>query len=161
MFRQNRWLAAAFVAGISVAGCKAAGGAQPAAAPEPASVTTLGSGQLPTVKLTADAAARIGLHTAKVTGLSAKQQQAVVPGSAKAAAVPRLGVAMAAVLYDHNGATWVYSQTAPLTFQRQSVVVSRVDGDLALLSSGPAAGTAVATVGAAELRGSEDGVSGE
>jgi hypothetical protein len=73
----------------------------------------------------------------------------------------QLAVALGAVLYDKDGATWVYVRTAPLTFQRQQVVISRVAGDVAVLRSGPSAGTAVANIGVAELRGAEDGVSGE
>jgi hypothetical protein len=43
---------------------------------------------------------------------------------------------------------------------RQRVGVARIDGDLAILGSGPAPGTAVVTVGVAELLGTELGVGG-
>lgn len=59
------------------------------------------------------------------------------------------------VFYDAKGDTWVYVNPDPLTFQRQRIVVERVEGDLAILSDGPAVGTRVVTVGAALLYGSE------
>ena len=65
----------------------------------------------------------------------------------------------AAVIYDPQGATWVYTNPEPLAFVRQSVVVDYIEDELAVLSEGPAAGTAVVTVGAAELFGTETGVS--
>jgi hypothetical protein len=48
-----------------------------------------------------------------------------------------------------------------LTFVPQEVVIARIDGDTAILTSGPAPGTEVVTVGAAELLGAEYGVPGE
>ncbi len=62
-----------------------------------------------------------------------------------------------AVLYDPKGDTWVYTNTEPLTFVRHPIVVDYLDGDMAVLSDGPAAGTQVVTVGAAELFGLEFG----
>lgn len=65
----------------------------------------------------------------------------------------------AAVIYDPQGATWVYTNPEPLTFVRHSIVVDYIEGELAILLEGPSAGTAVVTVGAAELFGTETGVS--
>jgi hypothetical protein len=117
-----------------------------------ASVVALdGPGHRHRISLSVDAAQRIGLETEPVR---------VLPARARTA--PRLAVPLAAVLYDPDGATWVYAQTAPRTFERARVVViAVVNNALAVLQSGPSAGTEVATVGAAELRGSEDGVPGE
>jgi hypothetical protein len=70
-------------------------------------------------------------------------------------------VPAAALVYDKNGGTWVYTNSQPLTFVRERVTVARIEGDLAVLQSGPAPGTAVATVGAAELLGTEYGVEGQ
>ena len=67
----------------------------------------------------------------------------------------------AALLYDADGRSWAYTNPTPLTFVREPVTVDRVDGDRAYLRSGPAPGTAVVTVGAAELLGVEYGVDGE
>jgi hypothetical protein len=155
MSRRGRWLAAVIavgmVGGISVSGCGRGGGDSEIGG-DPASVAAIdGPGGLHSIQLSPDAASRIGLKTDKVRPLAAGQ----VGGAGL------LVVDMAAVLYDQDGATWVYGQTEPLTFQRMPVVVSRVDGNLAVLLSGPPVGTAVATLGAAELRGSEDGVPGE
>jgi hypothetical protein len=114
----------------------------------PATVTAVtGSQDLHQVQLTADAAAKIGLTTNEVRAVARD---------------PRLtAVALGAVIYDASGATWVYVQKAPLTFQRQRVTISQVMGADAVLRSGPQAGTTVAAVGVAELLGSEDGVPGE
>ena len=68
-------------------------------------------------------------------------------------------VPYAAVIYGLKGETWVYTNPEPLVFVRQSVSVDYIEGDLAILSKGPSAGTAVVTVGGAELYGAETGVS--
>jgi len=60
-----------------------------------------------------------------------------------------------AILYDTQGATWVYMSADPLTYVRTPVVVEYIDGDMAILSDGPPAGTAVVTVGGQELYGAE------
>lgn len=60
-----------------------------------------------------------------------------------------------AVYYDAKGAPWVYVSTRPLTFERQPIVVERIEGDLAVLSEGPPVGTPVVSVGAALLYGAE------
>jgi protein-disulfide isomerase len=89
-------------------------------------------------------------------------------------AARRLGVAMAAVedqgaqkvipygavIYDSQGATWAYAAIEGLTFQRAPIVVDTIDGEAAFLSDGPASGTQVVIVGAAELYGAETGVGG-
>ena len=72
---------------------------------------------------------------------------------------PRNVVPYAAVLYGVNGETWVYTAPEPLVFVRQPITIDYIEGDLAILSEGPEAGTAVVTVGAAELFGAETGVS--
>ena len=62
-----------------------------------------------------------------------------------------------AVIYDPKGQTWVYINPEPLVFVRHAVTVDYVDGDRVVLSDGPAPGTMVVTVGAAELLGTEYG----
>jgi hypothetical protein len=64
------------------------------------------------------------------------------------------------VLYFSDGSTWVYTVAGPRTYVRQRVTIARTTGDTAMLQAGPAPGTAVVTVGAAELLGSETGVAG-
>jgi hypothetical protein len=90
------------------------------------------------VTFTAEGAERTGLETAGVT----RQGR-------------RVRVPYAALLYDPQGRTWVYTNLRGLTFQRVEVDVARVDGDRVLLSDGPPAGTKVVTVGAAEVYGTE------
>lgn len=68
-------------------------------------------------------------------------------------------VPYAAVIYDVNGQTWVYTNPEPLTFVRQSVTIDYIEDDLAFLTEGPDAGTEVVVVGGAELYGTETGVS--
>ena len=60
-----------------------------------------------------------------------------------------------ALYYDARGAAWVYVSKEPLAFERQSVQVDRVVGNVAVLTEGPALGTSVVTVGAALLYGAE------
>jgi len=64
----------------------------------------------------------------------------------------------AAVLYDTRGGTWVYTNPEPLVFVRQRINVDYIDGEQAVLSDGPAPGTAVVTAGGAELFGTELGI---
>ena len=75
-------------------------------------------------------------------------------------AEPRVSrvVPYAAVLYDAKGDTWVYTNPNPLTFVRHAIHIDYIEGDLAVLSDGPASGTAVVMVGAAELFGTETGI---
>jgi hypothetical protein len=67
----------------------------------------------------------------------------------------------AAVVYDADGSAWAFVRTAPSTYQRAAIEISRIDGDQVTLISGPSAGTEVVTVGAAELVGVETGIDGE
>jgi hypothetical protein len=97
------------------------------------------------VILTADAARRLNVQTTAV------RSEAV--GAALRAVIP-----YSAVLYDRSGDTWTFTNPEPLTYVRQPVTIDRVLGDLVVLAAGPPVGTAVVTVGAAELYGTELGV---
>ena len=66
-------------------------------------------------------------------------------------------VATSSVLYDAKGKTWVYTSPEPMVFVRHAITVDHIDGDRVVLSDGPAPGTTVVTVGAAELLGTEYG----
>ncbi len=70
----------------------------------------------------------------------------------------RLVVPYGALIYDLQGATWVYVSPEPLTFNRQAITVDFIADDLVVLTEGPAIGTEVATVGVAELYGIDTGV---
>ncbi len=63
----------------------------------------------------------------------------------------------AAVLHDAYGGAWVYERTGPLTYARRRVQVHRVLEGVAILASGPKAGTEIVTDGAVELFGTELG----
>lgn len=64
-----------------------------------------------------------------------------------------------AIVHDINGGTWLYEQTAPLTFVRRRVQIAYVTDEWAVLKQGPPAGAQVVTQGVAELFGAEFGVS--
>ena len=92
--------------------------------------------------LTEEAAKRLDIQTAEVSDTVVDgAQQKVVP--------------YAAVIYDTEGATWVYLNEGPLTFTRHPITVKDIKGDQAFLSDGPPSGSAVVTVGATELYGAE------
>jgi hypothetical protein len=130
-------------AGLALAGCGTASGADTAPA-QVASVETPTEGQPGVITLVDAAAQRLGMQTAAVsTGPNG------------------LTVPYGALVYEADGSAWVFVQTAPLTYQRAPVVVTGISGDVVTLSSGPAAGTEVVTVGAAELVGVEVGIDGE
>jgi hypothetical protein len=63
-----------------------------------------------------------------------------------------------ALIYDPKGQTWVYTSPQPRTFVRQKVDVDYVEGDLVVLNDGPAAGTVVVSMAAAEIYGADSGV---
>jgi len=68
-----------------------------------------------------------------------------------------LVVPWAAVLHDLHGGQWVYEATAPQTFVRRRVQVTRVVERDAVVASGPKPGAKIVTDGAAELFGTEFG----
>jgi hypothetical protein len=130
-------------AGLALAGCGTAEGADIAPA-KVASVDTTQEGQPGVVTLADAAVKRLGMETAAV-----------------AAGPNGLTVPYGALVYEADGSSWVFVQTAPLTYQRAPVTVAGISGDQVTLASGPAAGTTVVTVGAAELVGVEIGIDGE
>jgi hypothetical protein len=67
-------------------------------------------------------------------------------------------VPYAALFYDKDGSTWVYTNPQPLTFIRARVTVDKIQTEDAIVKDGPAAGVKVVTVGVPELYGAERGV---
>ncbi|WIG60053.1 MAG: hypothetical protein OJF49_002801 [Ktedonobacterales bacterium] len=112
---------------------------------EPAKVDPVAGTDLSRVIVTEEAAKRLDIQTATV-------HDAQMRGTL------RLVAPYSAVLYDMNGATWVYTNPSPLTFVRESITVEYIEGDLAVLAAGPPAGTVVVTVAGPELYGIEAGV---
>ncbi len=70
-------------------------------------------------------------------------------------------VPYSAVIYWIDGGTWVYTRTGPLAFVRSPIEIDEVDGDVAVLSSGPPVGTQVVSIGGQELLGPEFQIEGE
>ena len=134
-------LVAVAVAG-SLSGCQKVDTAT-AAVYEPATVEAVGDLEVKAVTLAEEGAALIGLATAIAQP-----------------AGPHTTVPYAALIYDGQGVSWVYTSVRPLTFVRAQVVVDRIEGDLVMLSGGLAPGSEVVTVGAAEVFGAELGIAG-
>jgi hypothetical protein len=128
-----------------LAGCAAA---TPDETP-PALIKPVAGSQIPQLQLTERAVQRLGIVTQPVRPTTTAGQMAheVIPYSA--------------VVYDHDGSTWTYVNITARTYERKPIRVTDIDGQVALLSAGPAAGTPVVTVGAAELLGTEYNISGE
>jgi len=128
-----------------LAGCATA---TPAETP-PAVIKPVAGSQIPELQLTEQAVQRLGIETRPVRPATTAGQPAreIVPYSA--------------VVYDTDGSTWTYVNIAARTYERTPITVNAIDGQTALLSAGPAIGTAVVTVGAAELLGTEYNISGE
>ena len=142
MQNRNRWMVITLmIAGLLLAACAKTPEA-PASEDRPAKVEHLEGANPTSVVLTEEAARRLDIQTAPV-----REEQ--VSGA------QRRVVPYAAVLYDAQGDTWVYTSPEPLTFVRNPIVVDHIDGDTAVLSDGPPSGMAVVTVGATELFGSE------
>lgn len=68
-------------------------------------------------------------------------------------------VPYAAVIYDIEGNTWMYTNPAPLTFVRELIVIDHIEGDRAVLAESLSSELNVVTIGVAELWGTETGVS--
>jgi hypothetical protein len=112
---------------------------------EPARVEHIEGTELSLVILSSRAAERLGILTVAV-----RDEQ--VDG------MPRKIIPYAAVLYDAHGDAWTYTSPEPLRFVRYPISIDYIEGDMAVLTDGPPAGTAVVSVGAAELYGTEYGV---
>jgi hypothetical protein len=134
--------ALALVSAMCLAACTATAASTPQE--DPAKVEKIAGSELSRVTLTKDAAGRLGIRTEPV--------RAVAGGSA---------IPAGAIVYDKDGKSWAYTNPEPLTYVRAELDVSKVDSEVAVLRSGPAPGTPVVTVGAAELLGAEYGVEGE
>lgn len=79
------------------------------------------------------------------------QLKLVQPDSGK----PQKVIPYSAVIYDLQGGIWAYGNPEPLVFVRQAITIEYIQKDLAVLKEGPPTGTAIVSVGAAELMGIE------
>ena len=133
----NRWLIIVLViVGLSLSGCGPSSTLPTKI--EPATLEVIEGSDLKRVTLTEKAAERIGLETVQ----------------AQAMTVP-----YAAVIYDIEGNTWVYTNPAPLTFVRAPIEIDYIEGDQAFLSQALGTEAPIVTVGVAEIYGAETGVS--
>jgi hypothetical protein len=130
-------------AGLALTACgPAAQGADEL--PEVAAVEPAADGGPGVLTLSEAAESRLGIETGQVT---------IGPSG--------LEIPYSALVYAADGSTWVFVQTDERTYQRAAVSVAAKNGDAMSIRSGPSAGTAVVTVGAAELVGVEIGIDGE
>lgn len=142
MRRTSRWMVVvALSVGLPGVGCKKPP-EDTAEEHKAATVEHLEGAEPARVTLTEQAVKRLDIQTAAIRGEEVGGKQ-------------RMVIPYAAILYDTKGDTWTYTNPERLTYVRHPITVDRIVGDLAFLSDGPASGTAVVTVGAAELYGSE------
>jgi hypothetical protein len=145
-YTDSRWMFALLVAGASLAASPAlaAGGKSlgKASGVVPATVEPIAGSDLKRVTLTERAAERIDLRIDSVREAQMGESLVkVVPYSS--------------IIYDPHGGTWVYTQTSPLTFVRAAIDVDHIKGNDVFLKDGPPVGTEVASVGVAEIYGTE------
>lgn len=142
MLHRASWRAVTPLAALLLLSCK-----QAESAPvhiNPATVEHADGSELGLLTLTERAVERLGVETAPLAGTVIDEQ-----GRA------RNLVPYSAVLYDANGETWVYTNPEPLTFVRHQIEIESIEGDVAVVTSGPGPGTRVVTVAASELFGTE------
>lgn len=140
-----RWtIMVLIIAGLQLSACSPNPSAKAEKVP-PSVLEPIEGSDIQRVILTEKAAERIDIQTSPI-----RDEQ--VNGS------ERKVVPYAAVIYDLSGATWVYTNPAPLSFVRESITIDFIEGDRAILVNGPSSGTEVVTVGVAELYGAETGV---
>lgn len=119
--------------------------AEAPAAGGPARVEPIDGSEFKRVILTERAAERLDIQTAPVGVTAGEDGQ-------------RLTIPYSALIYGLHGETWAYVSPGPLEYVRQPVVVEAIVDDMVILLDGPPVGTAVVTVGVAELYGTETGV---
>ena len=113
---------------------------------EPAHVAHIEGSEISHLTLTEKAVERIGIQTTQVSEEMIAHSEAQL----------RRVVPYAAVIYDVQGRTWVYTNPEPLNYVRHEIKVDFVEGGKkAVLLEGPPVGTQVVIVGAAELYGTE------
>jgi hypothetical protein len=110
---------------------------------QPSKLTAVKGTDVHRVTFTAEGAERTDLQTAPITR---RGSRSVAP--------------YRALIYDGEGATWVYRTDGRLSFMREAVVVQSIADDEVLLREGPPPGTDVVTVGAAEVYGTELEIAG-
>ena len=142
MHYSYRWMVVLLIiAGLLLSAC------QPSSthhAEHPAEVKHIEGSELKLVTLTEKAAQRIDLKTDQVGEANVKRS-----------ASKRKVVPYSSLIYDPNGQTWIYTSPKPFTFVRHKVEVDYIEGEVAILNDGPPTGTVIASLGVAELYGTE------
>lgn len=141
--RKKLFIPVLMVGLLSLSGCSSSAG-EDDATNGAAEVEEIQGSQLKRVTLTKEAADRIDLKT-----------EGVKMGPSG------LEIPYGAVLYDPDGKTWAFVNTKGLSFERKSITVEKIVGDVATLTEGPDEGTKVVTLGATQLYGAEIGVGDE
>jgi outer membrane murein-binding lipoprotein Lpp len=134
-------IAALIVVALALTGCSDTSAKDEGGSSDVATVEPIEGSDVARVTLSEDAARRLDITTAPIAALGGGTARTAMP--------------YPAVLYDPNGDTWAYTNPEPLVFVRSPITVVTIEGNRAVLSAGPAAGTQVVTVGAAELLGTE------
>ena len=129
---------------VAVAGAAGCGGPPAARLSPPARMQRIGHSPVPSVVLTPAGARRIGVQAAPVAAVQPGTSMTVIP--------------YAALLYEPDGRTTVYLATAPLVYTRRFITVDHIVGNLVYVSQGLTPGMRVATAGAEELLGVQNGV---
>ena len=111
---------------------------------QPASIEKIDGSAISRVTLSEDAMQRLDIQTAAVTEQKSPRKDAM-----------QRAVPYSALIYDPQGNSWVYTSPDARVFVRAPIDVDFIQDDLVFLKDGPETGTAVATVGVAELYGTE------
>jgi hypothetical protein len=130
------------LAGMALSACREVA-EESTAGYEPSKLESIKGADVKQVTFTAEGANRAGLRTVAVRGAG---NHKVVP--------------YAALIYDADGKTYVYTSSKRLSYLREEVKVDRIDGDHVLLSAGPPVGTRIVTVGVFEAYGTELEIAG-
>ncbi len=166
MQHNNRLRAAALLLlvaalGVGVSACSRGQAAEEEGGYRDATVEPVKGTDVSRVTLSRQAAERLGIQTDQVRAWPVVVPARAGGSGAAGRATARKVIPYAAVLYDETGDTWTFTSPSSLTFLRRHIEVAFIEGDLAVLEAGPAVGTTVVTVGAAELLGTELGVGEE
>lgn len=156
MYYSHRWIVIALLIMASLQLVACGGTSVEAATEKPAHLEEIEGSEFKRVVVTEKAAERLGIQTEQVVSGTE-----IASTDSEAAFTPTDGhivVPYTAVLYGLHGETWVYTSPEPLTYVRHPITIERIDGDVAILSEGPATGTEVVTVGVIELYGEESGI---
>src|SRR5262252_3690871 len=141
-------LASVAAAALFLTGCAAASAGQD---PPPSVVKSIPGSPVKQLRLTEQAIHRLGITTAAV-----RTGQATIDGQRGTYKL----IPYSAVVYDNDGSTWAFVSTAPRTFVRQRIAIGAIQGNTAVLATGPSPSAAVVTAGAPELLGTEYDISG-